>query len=67
MENGTLTKVRMCKCSSLHILHTGAPLSVYGKRAYKEVVESVSEESMQTAVEKAKAQPDYNTSGEVLL
>ena len=38
---------------------------VYGKRGYKEVVEKISEESMQSAVEEAKGQANYSTSGEV--
>ena len=38
---------------------------VYGKRGYKEVVENISEESMQSAVEAAKGQANYSTSGEV--
>ena len=38
---------------------------VYGKRGYKEVVERISEESMQSAVEEAKGQANYSTSGEV--
>ena len=39
--------------------------TVYGKRGYKEVVGKVTEDSMQAAVEEAKAQSDYITTGEV--
>ena len=41
--------------------------TVYDRRGYREVVERVAEESMQKAVEEVKAQPDYSSTGEVMV
>ena len=38
---------------------------VYGKCGYKEVVDRISEKSMQSAVEEAKGQANCSASGEV--
>lgn len=60
-----IKKVSTCdRCSAYIVYICNCYLSVYGE-GYKGVVERVAEASMQAAVEEAKAQPKYDTAGEV--
>ena len=38
---------------------------VYSKQGYREVIDIVAEDSMRAAAEEAKAQPSYDSAGEV--
>ena len=41
--------------------------TVYDRRGYRDVVERVTKESMQKAVEEVKGREDYDSCGEVMM
>ena len=42
-------------------------ITVYDRRGYRDVVEKITEESMQKAVEEVKMRADYDSCGEVIV